>query len=67
MLARRIAVARRLAQQPLDNRRRKRQRLARARLRARHDVVAFERDRNHRALHRARAFEAEPVKSRFEP
>jgi hypothetical protein len=67
MLARRIAVARRLAQQPLDDRRRERQCLARARLRARHDVVALERDRNHRTLHRASGFETEPVKSRFEP
>ena len=58
-LARRIAVARLLAEQPLDDRRRKRQRLAGAGLGARDDVVAVERERNHRALHRSRAVEAE--------
>jgi hypothetical protein len=65
-LARRIAIARRFAQQPLDDRRRERQRLAGARLGARDHVVAFERDRNHRALHRARPLETERVKRELE-
>ena len=67
IFARRIAVTRRLAQQPLDDRRRKRERLARAGLRAGHHVVALERHRDDRALHRARALEAERVKAGFEP
>ena len=35
--------------------------------RARHDVVPFERQRDHRALYRPRAFKAERMKSRLEP
>ena len=60
-LARGIAKRRLLAQQLLQNRQRKRERLARAGLGARHDVAALERARNDRALHRARPFEAEVV------
>ena len=65
-LAGRIAVSRRLAEQPLDDRCREGQGFAGAGFGAGHDVVTFERDRDDHALHRPGAGEVERVKRRFE-
>ena len=62
-----VAVAGALGEQRLQNGRGKRQRLSGAGLGARDAVAAGQRDRNHRALHRARALEAEILQALHQP